>query len=236
MSSFLKFIDEARMAIQLGSKYLEGGSISVDKAANIKESIVYNSLRITIALYSSNAGKDEISKNLIENISAFENGFKWEGFENSYAMYDQIIWLLSLSILCDIDNADFERIVKIIKRDNATDKLIAKLVNYKLPNSIQGFSSDYIQESPYANLDMVVSGTDPTAFAIKNYLEKEWYKGHSDAPWHDTHKNKRANVYFGYWAWETAALVKIYSIDDSMLRDQQYYPYRALHWDEPPTV
>ncbi len=32
------------------------------------------------------------------------------------------------------------------------------------------------------------------------------------------------------WAWETAAIVKLKGIDDSILKDQLYYPYDAAHW------
>ncbi len=213
--NFGDFIREETETINDFKNSLSFGDVRPDRIMAVKSAIFNAALYRTVALYSYNATKEEITKSLTEAIAAFEEGFKWEGFENRYAMYDQIIWLLSLGILCDIDNADFDRMVKIIKRDSAVDKLIAKLVNYEIPNSIQGFSVDYIQESPYANLDTVVSGVNPTAFAIKEYLDKDWYNGHSEAPWHDAHKNKKVNVFFGYWAWETAALVKIYGIDEA---------------------
>jgi hypothetical protein len=51
-----------------------------------------------------------------------------------------------------------------------------------------------------------------------------------DDYWIDLHKSKQANNYFGYWAWEVAAIVKIKGIDDSSLKTHKYYPYDAVHW------
>ena len=37
-------------------------------------------------------------------------------------------------------------------------------------------------------------------------------------------------TYYGYWSNETAAAVKILGIDDSCLKNQQYYPYDLAHF------
>lgn len=52
---------------------------------------------------------------------------------------------------------------------------------------------------------------------------KKWYRKHKSAYWYDMHKSK-ANVYYGYWSYEIAALVKILNADDSGFRDHDYYP------------
>ncbi|MBK8927229.1 MAG: DUF1911 domain-containing protein [Crocinitomicaceae bacterium] len=58
---------------------------------------------------------------------------------------------------------------------------------------------------------------------IKEFITKDWYKNHKDAGWYDSHKSKH-NTYFGYWSFETAAIVVIKGLDDSSFRDCQYYP------------
>ena len=68
---------------------------------------------------------------------------------------------------------------------------------------------------------------------IKAYLEKQWYKGHCDVAWYDTHKSDQM-TYYGYWSNETAAAVKILGIDDSCLKNQQYYPYDLAHFKKEP--
>ena len=198
------------------------------RKASLKLFLFSSLLERTIAYYSSESDKVIINRSLLDTITAFEEGFKWEGFEKSYGMYDQIIWILSLGILCEISDDDFKRIVAVLKRDNAKDRLIKTLVNYRLPNEFEG--SSYIQKSPYADLDMLVTGQNKSTSFIKNYLDKKWYQGHDDAPWYDSHKRTKVNTYFGYWAWEAGALAKIFKINDKDLEKQKYYPYRAVHW------
>lgn len=228
MDNFLSFIKECNEAITMGVNYVKSGTIPSDRVIGLKNLIFYSSIRKTIALYSSEANKELVTASLVEAITAFEDGFHWEGFAKSYAMYDQMVWMLSLGILCEVDDANFKRIVAVIQRGGAQDELLKTLVNYRLPHAMQG--SSYIQKSPYAHLDGLVKGQDKSISFIKNYLNKKWYQGHRDAPWYDSHKRTKVNTYFGYWAWEVAALVKIYGIDDAELKEQQYYPYRAVRW------
>jgi hypothetical protein len=63
---------------------------------------------------------------------------------------------------------------------------------------------------------------------LKQYLEKEWYKGHANSGWYDNHKSKHA-TYSGYWCWESGALVKALGLEDSSLKEQLYYPYDMVH-------
>lgn len=228
MSDINKLIQDINKVIPLLKEDLVDSSIDKETQKELGNMLFSYSLKKTIAHFSAEHSKDVVTQSLLESITAFEEGFKWEGFDKSYGMYDQIIWILSIGILCEINSDDFKRIVAVLKRDNATDRLIKTLVNYRLPNEIDG--SSYIQKSPYADLDMLVTGVNKSASFIKNYLDKKWYQGHDDAPWYDSHKRTKVNTYFGYWAWEIGALAKIYSIDDKTLINQQYYPYRAVHW------
>src|SRR5690606_14693620 len=190
-----------------------------DRKKSLRFFLFSSLLERTIAYYSSEVSKETVTQSLLETITVFEEGFKWEGFDKSYGMYDQIIWILSLGILCEINNDDFKRIVAVLKRDNATDRLIKTLVNYRLPNEMDGTS--YIQKSPYADLDMLVTGVNTSVSFITNYLDKKWYQGHDDAPWYDSHKRTKVNTYFGYWAWEVGALAKIFNINDKELENQK---------------
>jgi len=230
MSNYRNFINEINQVIPLLEGDLVDNTIDEETREDLADMLFSYILKRTIALYSSKADKEAVTQSLLKAIEAFENGFKWEGFEKSYGMYDQIIWILSLAILCEINDDDLQRIVAIIQRDNAKDRLIKTLVNYRLPNEIDESSTNYIQKSPYAALDLLVIGSRKDTGFIKNYLDKKWYQGHTDTPWHDSHKNTKVNTFFGYWSWETAALIKIYNINDHSLKNQQYYPYRAVHW------
>lgn len=228
MSIINKYIQDINKVIPLLEKDLVDNTIDKETQKGLGSMLFSYSLEKVVAQYSEELNKKIITQSLFETIVTFEEGFKWEGFAKSYVMYDQMIWMLSLGILCEIGDEDFKRIVAVIKRDGAQDKLIKTLVNYRLPNEIDG--SSYIQKSPYAHLDALVTGKDKSSGFIKTYLDRKWYQGHKDAPWYDSHKRTKVNTYFGYWAWEAAALAKIYNVDDSSLTKQQYYPYRTVHW------
>ncbi|MDM1043231.1 DUF1910 domain-containing protein, partial [Myroides sp. 1354] len=180
MSDILKFIQECETVIPLLKEDVKE-NLPSDTIVKLKRMLFSAQLDKTIALYSSEANKTLVTASLINAITAFEDGFHWEGFAKSYAMYDQMVWMLSLGILCEVDDANFKRIVAVIQRGGAQDELLKTLVNYRLPHTMQG--SSYIQKSPYAHLDGLVKGQDKSISFIKTYLNKKWYQGHRDAPW-----------------------------------------------------
>ncbi|MGS4346455.1 PoNe immunity protein domain-containing protein [Myroides odoratus] len=228
MENLKQYIVEEQRVIDSLNEGIMDKKTNPEMLSDIKDAIFTYSLNKTIAHYSAGDFKVLVTASLVDAISAFEEGFHWEGFAKSYAMYDQMVWMLSLGILCELEEDPFKRIVAVIQRDGAQDELLKTLVNYRLPNTMSG--SSYIQKSPYAHLDSLVIGQGKSMAFIKTYLTKKWYQGHRDAPWYDSHKRTQVNTYFGYWAWEVGALVKIYGIADEELKEQPYYPYRALHW------
>lgn len=219
--NFSELISILRDDILYYKNAMESGQAKTDRYEELKAVISLSLIDICQASYSNGASKEDVKKVVLECISAFEEGFV---FDNGFGDYDQMIWLISLAILCDIDLDDFKKITAVLKRDGANDKLISKLIRYKQTDWEES-SKDVIQQHPYAKAIDIKTTDD-----IKSYLDKVWYEGHSDAAWHDTHLNKKVNCYAGYWAWETAALVKVINIDDSALKQQKYYPYDAVHW------
>lgn len=219
--NFSELIDILRDDILYYKNAMGSGQAKPDRHDSLKRVIYSSLLDIAKALYSNGASKEDVNKAILDCIPAFENSFK---FEFGFGQYDEMIWLISLAILCDIDLDDFKKITAVLKRDGANDKLLSKLIIYKQTDWEES-SKDVIQQHPYAKAVDIKTADD-----IKVYLNKVWYEGHSDAAWHDTHLNKKVNCYAGYWAWETAALAKVKNIDDSSLKQQKYYPYDAVHW------
>jgi len=228
MSNFSKFIEEQNQVITLLLEDIKE-DLPLKTVINLKKSLLGAYLERSIAMFSANYSKEAISLSLLETIPAFVDNFKWEGIEG-YGDYEEMLWLLSLAILCDIPDEPLEDIVKILERDNAKDRLLKTLVNYRFPNRLSSGSANYLQRLPYADLDSVIIGVDKKVSSIKNYLDKKWYQAMDEEAWHDSHKNTKVNTYFGYWAWETAALAKIHGIEDKSLENQKYYPFRAVHW------
>jgi hypothetical protein len=75
----------------------------------------------------------------------------------------------------------------------------------------------------YKNLRAATQQQDTAEAAklVKRFLEKGFY--HKHANFYNKHKNQH-EVYYGYWSFESAAVVAIMGLDDSSFRENQYYP------------
>ena len=224
-NSFSELIQKNQNSIDRLRQSIISGEAAEERHKIIKATILSRTIEITIAQYSLGASKEIVKGALLKTIIAFEEGFKWQGVELGYGQYEEMLWTLCLGILCDISDEDFMRITNIIKRDKVQDKLLDFIINGKLKTKWPITSHNYIEPSPYKFADNFSSTTE-----IKKYLDKVWYKGQEDAAWYDYHEVTHSNLYFGYWAWEAAAIVMIKGLDDSSLKDQKYYPYDAVHW------
>ncbi len=219
--NFTELIRQLENRIEKFKNAMTTGQAKPDRFEDLKGSILIASLEIIKAQYSNGANKDVVKQAILECIPAFEDSFQ---YVKGYGQYDEMTWLLSMAILCDIELEYFNRITAILKRDSVNDTLLSTLIRYK-DSTWQTSTANVLQQHPYAKAPNLQSASE-----IKYYLDKVWYQGHSDAAWHDTHLNTKVNCYAGYWAWEAAALAKIRGIDDSTLKNQKYYPYDAVHW------
>jgi hypothetical protein len=228
IKGFDSLLTEINEVIDSINTDLINGKINSNKIQLIKEYLIQNLEQRNIALYSNGVSKEVIKASILQTITAFEDGFAFHPAE-----MDTLHWLVSMAILCDVDLEDFKRITKVLERDKVQDKLLDFLIKYK-QTDWQGGSENFIQKTPYAELRQTIDETD-SENGIKQlqvYLKNKWYQGHDkmEAAWVDSHLNKKVNTYFGYWAWETAALVKAKGWDDEKLKDMDYYPYDAVHW------
>lgn len=203
-----------------------------DYKQKIKQHILSTNKRIYTCYYSIGYNKDKVKEAVKNTIDAFVDGYI---FEKGFLSFDDVIWLLSISILCDIDEEDFKKITDKIKVLNIKDKLVDYLIQYKQPDW-QYTSSNLYRKLPYQHLIKALDVKDANAGTkiLKEYLEKKWYQGHNKnkTNWINTHlQPDNACNYDGYWAWETAAIVKIKGWDDDTLKGLDYYPYDAVRWE-----
>lgn len=219
--NFLELINILKEDIKYYQKAMTSGEAKPDRFDDLKSAIFESYLDIAQAHYSNGADKAEVQQAVLDCISAFEDSFQ---YVSGFGQYDEMIWLVSLAVLCDIDHESFKRITDVLKRDRANDVLLSLIIRSK-DTTWQESNAQPLQKHPYAKAVNLNTSQD-----IKNYLDKVWYQGHSDAAWHDTHKNTKVNCYSGYWAWEAAAIAKVKGIDDATLKNQKYYPFDAVHW------
>lgn len=179
------------------------------------------------ALFSFGASKTDI-ENYFKKFINLSYDFKHP------LTYNLILDGVSLGILLDVNDEYFNKLVELIRKSDLNDYLIDFLLSKKVNWDKQ--AKDFKFPEPYLSLEQVISlatsgEKEKAVEKLKFYLDKEWYKGHSDTGWYDNHKSKH-DTYAGYWSWESGALVQVLGLDDSSLKDQQYYPYDMVHWND----
>ena len=144
--------------------------------------------------------------------------------------YLSLLWMVSLGILLETDKQNIEQLAKIVKRNNINDFVI----DFLLCASQIGYrqiSNSFVKETPYSKIreliELVQADKLEASKLLQTYMEKEWFQGHYDYEWKNAHK--RAG-YVGFWSFETAAIVKIFGLDDTSLKNNRHYPYDLVHY------
>ncbi|WP_213422536.1 PoNi-like cognate immunity protein [Bhargavaea massiliensis] len=175
------------------------------------------------ALYSAGRPIEEIRNLLPKVIELMKKS--WDGND-----YEQMLSTLSISVMLDIENNQFEQLIEMVRKHNLHDSLIEFLIQGK-QHEKSTLKGQLLFEVPYLKLVQVIQSNQTEAvIKLKDYLEKYWYEGHNDSGWYDTHKNSD-DIYNGYWSFESGAVAKILRLDDSILKDVPYYPYDLVHYN-----
>lgn len=90
---------------------------------------------------------------------------------------------------------------------------------------------EWYHAEPYSRLVNAMYMEQPEAnIELKAYCDS-WYKCFEVVPWHDSHTriDGAEGDYFGYWAFEAAAVAFLYDLDDSAI-DHMVYPRDLVTW------
>lgn len=144
--------------------------------------------------------------------------------------YVNLLWVISLGILLETDKKNIERLSKLVEKKNMSDSVI----DFLLCASDIGWTkitNVYFKENPYAKtreiIELAQTDKREASKRMQTYMEKEWFQGHYDYEWKNSHKEPG---YVGYWSFETAALAKILELDDASLINHNHYPYDLAHY------
>lgn len=195
--------------------------------ANINSSNIRRELIILFATYSMGKSVNEIRIQYPDIVSLMAK--TWDEI-----VYFSVVQLLSIGILINADDSDFDKLVGVVSKDREHDFLIDFLIHYRKPEWKINMDS-FLYKVPYQYTKEIILLAETNKQAavtnIKKYLIKYWYRGHSDEGWYNIHK-QHMKLHRGYWSFESGALVKILGLDDSSLKGLQYYPYDMVHWNE----
>lgn len=153
-----------------------------------------------------------------------------EAIEYEALGYVNILQYVTLGILLEISHDEMQKLVDVIDNAKVDDLLFDFFANaYDLERKIK--STKFQKKKPYFRVieivEMASKDKKVASRMLKDYVEKEWLKGHSDYGWTTFHKEPG---YCGLWSYEAAALAKILKLDDASLRENNHYPYDLAHY------
>lgn len=227
---FSQFEEEKSILISKAVQDIENGLYTSDKIPIFKYMIFKNSLEKFIGQYSAGlnliALKSEYEKlvnTMVEGWDEYLVKFKMgrpQIVYNQYSLneYCYMVWMLSFSILLDIEQTYKDKLISLIKRDRISDELIINLANIDIIP---------ISECTYKPFKDLLAGNDFMKIdqkTLKRYLSN-WYKNARLLQWHKYKDSiDKSLYYFGTWCFEAAAVVIINNLDDSSFRNIEYYP------------
>jgi hypothetical protein len=134
--------------------------------------------------------------------------------------YSIINRLLSLGICLGWERL-IPRLVPLIDYNNPVrDGLVERLLQFYIPGR-GTFPADCTRHLPYFKTIKIFSSKDDRAALLAEYLS-EWYNASRREPYFESHK--KGLSFYGYWAWEAAAIAVVLRIDDTPLKETQFYP------------
>lgn len=223
---------------------IKGNSIPTDRMQSVFDLRRSNRLVRTILKFTFGEPIADV-KNEFNKVIEYTNE-NWVGLwtlklsaDNIYqqytlSAYDEMLWMLSLGYLLDINDTDFRKMVALIDLDGVRDFLFEFIISAKIkdrkPIDSESYRDFFGIPEVFEKLRQAITETDKTKSEklVKDFITKDWYKNHKGAGWYNSHKSKH-DTYFGYWSFETAAIVKIMDLDDSSFIDCQYYPKDLVH-------
>ena len=186
--------------------------------SNIRSSIFRYQKEIMIATFTAGYSLEKFKSEYIKYIKNMK--LSW----HSNSGYEQMVWTLSIGIMLDIDEAIFDQIVDLVKKDDPEDYLIDYLIQSRHPD--WKIRINYNFPRPYGFTRKIIEeeNAEQALKLLKEYLTKKWYQGSKDTGWHDLHKTNNKS-YYGYWSFESGAICKIKDLDYRELEGVPYFPY-----------
>ncbi|HEY8934009.1 MAG TPA: PoNe immunity protein domain-containing protein [Cyclobacteriaceae bacterium] len=237
---FEQYISRQIEGINKFLNWIEIGKTPQERINIVKQEIAKDYIYIILAKYSTGYSLENLLPDWKEGVKVIHES--WDGFwklkhgnpsieydQYILSAYDEMLWMLSLGYLLNVPDEDFKKLVEVIDRDKVKDKLYEFIISAKLKDRHPILEESYCDffgvPETFSKLREAIQEPDKTKASklIYDFLKKDWYKNHRDAGWYDSHKSKH-DTYFGYWSFESAAVVKIMGLDDNSFKDNQYYP------------
>ncbi|TGE07770.1 PoNe immunity protein domain-containing protein [Hymenobacter fodinae] len=142
--------------------------------------------------------------------------------------YTDALRMLAWAYLFDLEEALWLRLVACIS-NVGQDALIERLILRRLPwlANQRPPTTQLVYPKAYQPLyDAIDAVPVEQPILVQRFLQG-WYKNLKKVSWHDTHKQ---GSFFGYWAWEAAAVTLAFGLDDTNYNTMPHYPSDAVNF------
>ena len=214
---------------------------------------ISTAMRYCQLLYSAGCPMPEVVSATHDMLERFHKHFDIDFPEDKLQLweadsYAYILWLLGLAVLSN-HKESLNRIPGWLSPDldengecilggaplvDAPMKALLDLVGYRgrvqvnpkpfFPKSVYMLIPDIIHPPKNPDNPFESSGI-PRGRLLREYL-KGWYKSNKDTYWYDYHKVRDGELFFGYWAFETAIFTLLLhaDLDGQPLKTMGFYP------------
>ena len=136
--------------------------------------------------------------------------------------YETALRLLSLGVLLSTK----ETLLALTKQFSSfieTDKILKCLSEY-LNGDHLTLAGDILIPEVYSPLDQFFNAESVSERVddLNHYLNV-WYESCKGAAWYNSAESKYP-VYYGYWSFESAALAKVFYLDNKYFRENEFFP------------
>lgn len=134
---------------------------------------------------------------------------------------------IALGVLLNVDLFDDNEFLSLLDKFEVSHGVIDILMNKGNVADVSSYK-DIKQFRPW--VAELYQNPDEREAIISKQLSN-WYKTQRSSYFYGYDKEKEP-LYFGYWALEVAALVKVLNIPDDSFKDNKYYPYDLVHFQD----
>ena len=176
--------------------------------------LVYNAIKNYCIAENLNDDPDYDKKDLFcDYIGVFENG----------------LFLLSLSILFDVEKTQIIELKTTFEKTKGKDMIIDTILNFMF-DDLKISTKSTFQKQYGAILTLLHSTEENKKIEMKNYLSN-WYSTKRSTNWYNSDKKAKMGgptAYRGYWSLEAAALCKLLKINKEEFKNELYFPYYLI--------
>lgn len=203
---------------------------NADVVETTRYSIALFQKDILLATYSAGFPIDGVKQEFFYLLAFMKHSWKHRGG------YISMLNMLSIAIIQDWRQAQDE-LYEIYSDPKRQSDFVIKdyLLDFLFQKSGLGNKvyMNFMIAKPYAILkDVIESAETDKAKAVKklkSYLQKNWFSALKRQELIQETHTSPYGTHCGYWSFESGALVKVLGLDDSLLQEQQYYPYDLVH-------